>query len=84
MFIKPKCCWEESRGSGLHQWIKQKENPQPSEVDVILYGSLLSYKDDPKKTALYSNAFREAWPNFHSYNLDEQINLHALSVVDSR
>ena len=82
MFIKPKCNWEESRGSGLHQWIKQKENPQPSEGDVILYGSLLSYKDDPTKTAQYPNAFREAWPNFQSYNLDEQINLRALSVVD--
>ncbi|MFJ7951250.1 agmatinase family protein [Lysinibacillus sp. NPDC096418] len=82
MFIKPRCSWEESKGSGLHQWIKQKENPHPSEVDVIVYGSLLSYAEDPTRTAQYPNSFREAWPDFQSYNLDEQINLRALSVVD--
>lgn len=82
MFIKPLCCWEESKGFGLHQWIKQKENPQPSDVDVIVYGSLLTYTNDCMKTAQYPNAFRQAWPNFHSYNLDEQINLRNLSVVD--
>lgn len=82
MFIKSLCCWEESEGPGLHQWIKQKENPQPNDVDVIVYGSLLSYTNDSTKTAQYPNAFRRAWPNFHSYNLDEQINLRALSVVD--
>lgn len=82
MFIKPRCAWGESRGSGMHQWIKQKENPHPSEVDVILYGSLLSDTDDAMTTAQYPNAFRKAWPDFQSYNLDEQINLRALSVVD--
>lgn len=66
----------------MHQWIKQKENPHPNDVDVILYGALLSNTEDSMKTAQYPNAFRKEWANFQSYNVDEQINLRALSVVD--
>ncbi|MGG2112682.1 agmatinase family protein [Lysinibacillus pakistanensis] len=82
MFIQPECQWKQEKGSAMHQWIKQKENPHPNDVDIIIYGALLSYASDPSKKAQYPTAFRKVWPSFQSYNLDEQVDLRSLAVVD--
>lgn len=82
MFIQPECQWKQENGSAMHQWIKQQLNPNPNDVDIVVYGALLSYASGASTKAQYPTAFRKAWPSFQSYNLDEQINLRALSVVD--
>ncbi len=82
MFIQPEWLWKQENGSGMHQWIKQKENPHPNDVDIIVYGALLSYASELSKKAQYPQAFRKAWSSFQSYNLDEQVDLRALAVVD--
>ncbi|UZN01207.1 hypothetical protein OL548_31970 [Lysinibacillus sp. MHQ-1] len=82
MFIEPECRWKQENGSAMHQWIKQQTNPNPNDVDIVVYGALLSYAEEASGKAQYPTAFRKVWPSFQSYNLDEQINLRALSVVD--
>ena len=82
MFIQSECQWKQENGSAMHQWIKQQANPNPNEVDIVVYGALLSYANGASSKAQYPTAFRKAWPGFQSYNLDEQVNLRALSVVD--
>ncbi|MGE7843474.1 agmatinase family protein [Lysinibacillus sp. NPDC093712] len=82
MFIQPEWQWKQENGSSMHQWIKQKQNPHANDVDIIVYGALLSYANDPSKKAQYPNAFRKAWSSFQSYNLDEQVDLRALAIVD--
>lgn len=49
MFIQPEWQWKQENGSGMHQWIKQKQNPHANDVDIIVYGALLSYASDPMK-----------------------------------
>lgn len=82
MFIQPEWQYKQENGSAMHQWVKQKENPLPNDVDIILYGALLSYASKRSEKALYPTAFRKAWPSFQSYNLDEQVDLRTLAVVD--
>ncbi|MFJ7841923.1 agmatinase family protein [Lysinibacillus sphaericus] len=82
MFIQPEWQWKQENGSGMHQWIKQKQNPHTNDVDIIVYGALLSYANDPMKKAQYPTAFRKAWSSFQSYNLDEQVDLRSLAIVD--
>jgi len=82
MFTQSECQWKQENGSAMHQWIKQQTNPNPNEVDIVVYGALLSYANGASSKAQYPTAFRKAWPGFQSYNLDEQVNLRALSVVD--
>ena len=40
MFIQSECQWKQENGSALHQWIKQQTNPNPNEVDIVVYGAL--------------------------------------------
>lgn len=61
MFIQPKCQWKQENGSALHQWIKQQANPNPNDVDIIVYGALLSYASERTMTAQYPYAFRKVW-----------------------
>ncbi|MFJ7731859.1 agmatinase family protein [Lysinibacillus sp. NPDC097231] len=82
MFIQPGWQWKQEKGSAMHQWIKQQENPHPNDVDIVLYGALLSYASEASKKAQYPTAFRKVWPGFQSYNLDEQVDLRSLAVVD--
>lgn len=83
MFTHPEWRWQISKGSGVHQWIKQLENPKPEETDIIIYGAPLSRSAiSASGASQYPNAFRKGWQGFQSYNLDEQIDLRSLSVAD--
>ncbi|GLC89773.1 agmatinase family protein [Lysinibacillus piscis] len=82
MFVQSECQWKQEKGSAMNQWIKQKANPEPNDVDVILCGALLSYAQETAKKAQYPTAFRKGWSHFQSYNLDEQIDLRSLAISD--
>ncbi|MGE7093550.1 hypothetical protein ACQKII_19265 [Lysinibacillus sp. NPDC048646] len=54
MFIQPEWLWKQENGSGMHQWIKQKENPHPNDVDIIVYGAYYRMQVScPKKHSIH-------------------------------
>lgn len=79
--IQPEWKWNIEKGSGVHQWIDQNQNPL--NPNVVLFAAPLSRSSiSVSGASQYPDAFRRGWKGFSVYNLDENIDLSSLYVAD--
>jgi len=81
---KPEWSWTKQDGNqgNVHHWIKS-DDEDSNTIDIVLYGMPLSRSSISVSGASeYPTAFRKGWKGFSTYDIDEDIDLSALSVVD--
>ena len=77
---KPEWSWQpEESVTHVHHWVKQE-----GAADVVVFGAPLSRSSISASAASeYPEAFRKMWKSFTAYNLDERVDLTAISVRDA-
>lgn len=72
--------WQPEGGiTHVHHWVKQE-----GAADVVVFGAPLSRSSISASAASeYPEAFRKMWKSFTVYNLDERVDLTAISVRDA-
>lgn len=83
----PRFSWNRNQGAEdlkVSDWIQPGwEDPDKTDWDVVLVGAPLSRSSISVSGASdFPHAFRSTWDKFSTYNIDEELDLRALSIAD--